>query len=135
MHRVSPTEILKTAKKLNNYGKKWHFHILTPGCDFNKDKRFALILENTSDNEQFVHFSLKKPLETGKKLVEILYGKGISKNKKVSSKGEGKDNLTQNVKQMIKTATELNLKGFSWHHHTLFPDCIYNKSRQMGFNA
>lgn len=125
MKRVSAAKILSTARKLNKDGKKWHFHILVPGCTFNKDKRFALILENTSDNEQDVYFSLKKPSKTGQKLVEMLHGKGISKKKKKSSKKTAKSSAK--VQKMIKRATELNAKGFSWHHHVLFPDCMFNK--------
>lgn len=125
MKKVSAAKILSTAKKLDKEGKKWHFHILTPGCIFNKDKRFALILENTPDNEQFVHFSLKKPAKTGQKLVEMLHGKGISKKREKTRKSIEK--LSPKVQKMIERATELNAKGFSWDHHVLFPDCIFNK--------
>lgn len=125
MKRLSAAKILSTTKKLNKDGKRWHFHILVPGCVFNKDKRFALILENTSDNEQFVLFSLKKPAKTGQKLVEMLHGKGISKKKKKVPKPTKK--LSPKVEKMIKRAAELNAKGFSWHHHVLFPDCMFNK--------
>lgn len=125
MKRESAAKILKIARKLNKDGKKWHFHILVPGCTLNKDKRFALILENTTDNEQYVHFSLRKPAKTGQKLVEMLHGKGISKKKKTTPKTAKK--LSAKVEKMIKRATELNAKGFSWHHHVLFPDCMFNK--------
>lgn len=127
MNKVTASKILKNAKKLGKDGKKWHFHILTPGCKFNKDKRFALILENTSDNEQFIHFSLKKTAKTGQKLVELLHGKGISKNAKEVAQNTKEKKLSHKVEQMIKRATELNLKGFTWHHHVLFPHCMFNK--------
>src|SRR3989344_930598 len=107
MKKITAKKILKTAEKLKKDGKKWHFHILTPGCTFNKDKRFALILENTSDNEQFVHFSLKKPAKTGQKLVEMLHP-AITENAKKST--ENKRKLSPKVEQMIKRATELNNK-------------------------
>ena len=125
MKKVTAKKILKTAEKLKKDGKKWHFHILTPGCTFNKDKRFALILENTSVNEQFVHFSLKKPAKTGQKLVEMLHGV----NTKTSSAHSARSslNLSPKVNQMIERAIELNNKGFAWHHHLLFPDCMFSK--------
>ena len=127
MKKVKLVQILKTAKKLAKNGKKWHFHILMPGCKFNKDKRFALILENTSDNEQLVHFSLKKPSKSGQKLVEMLHGKGITKGTKKSDESLNGSRLSVKVKLMVKKATELNLKGFTWHHHVLFPDCMFNQ--------
>ena len=123
MKKVTAAKILKTAEKFKKHGKKWHFHILTPGCVFNEEKQFSLILENTTDEEQLVHHSFKKPYEAGKKLVEMLHGKGISK--KNPSAGSG-FKLSPKVKQMIERAIELNIKGFSWHHHLLFPDCIFN---------
>ncbi len=136
MKRVSSAKILKTAKRLDKDGKKWHFHILTPGCVFNKDKRFALILENTFDNEQLVHISLKKPVKTGQKLVEMLHGtpkksfllpRSTSSRRMGDSTGQEGTWISPKVRNMIKKATELNLKRFSWHHHLLFPDCMFNK--------
>ena len=127
MRKVTSKKILKTARGLDKEGKRWHFHILTPGCVFNKDKRFALILENTSEKEQFIHFYLKKPSKTGQKLVEMLHGMGISKKGKISDVTLKNTKLSAKVELMVKRAIELNLKGFSWHHHVLFPDCMFNK--------
>ena len=136
MQKLGIAEILKTAGKMEKEEKEWHFHILTPGCVFNKDKRFALILENTSDSEQFVHFSMKKPSETGQKLVELLHGtpkksfllpRSTSSRRRGGSTGLEGRRIPSKTKKMIERATELNLKGFAWHHHVLFPDCMFNK--------
>jgi hypothetical protein len=124
MLRITASKIIITAQSLKKKEKKCHFHILTPGCTFNKDKRFALVLENTSDNEQFIYFSLKKPAKTGKKLVEMLHDEGISDNK--STQVGSLKKLSPKVERMIETAKELNIKGFGWHHHLLFPDCMFN---------
>src|SRR3972149_2819094 len=125
MQKVTVKEIIKTAERLKKQERKWHFHILTPGCSFNKDKRFALILENASDTEQFVHFSLKKPAKTGQKLVEMLHGVNTKTPSARSTRSGLK--LSPKVNQMVERAIELNNKGFAWHHHLLFPDCIFNK--------
>ena len=124
MKKVIDTEILKIAEKLVKKERKWHFHTLTPGCVFNKDKRFALVMENSSDKKQFVSFSLKKPAKTGQILVEMLHGKGISKKNPSARSGL---KSSRKVTQMVERAIELNNKGFTWHHHLLFPDCIFNK--------
>ena len=123
MKKVSSKKILKTAEKLKKDGKKWHFHMLTPGCVFNEEKMFALILENSTDEEHLVHHSLKKPVDTGKKLVELLHGT-ITNTQKTHKNTKKK--LTPKVNKMIARANELSNKGFSWHHHLLFPDCIFN---------
>ena len=134
MKKVTAAKIIKAAQRLKKDSRKWHFHILTPGCTFNKDKRFALILENTSDNEQFIYFSLKKPAKTGKKLVELLHGTPKSsfllpRSPSSRRRGEstGQSEISQKAQKMIERANELNIKGFSWHHHLLFPDCMFNK--------
>ena len=132
MIRVTASRIVKIAEKLKKKEKKWHFHILTPGCTFNKDKRFALILENSGDNEQFIYLAFKKPAKTGKKLVQILYGRRIMDKKLANTEGtekisEGTEKLTVKARQMIERAIELSNKGFSWHYHLLFPDCMFNK--------
>ena len=129
MKKVTAKKILKTAVKLRKDEKKWHFHILTPGCTFNRDKRFALILENTSDKEQFVHFSLKKPAKTGQKLVEMLHGVNTETPSALPRQARDRSGLKLSPKtnQMIERAIELNNKGFAWHHHLLFPDCMFSK--------
>ena len=123
MNRVTEEKLFSIAEKIQKKEKKWHFHMLAPGCVFNKDKRFALILENSDDQKQFICFFLEKPAATGKKLAELLHGKGITKK----STEKSTKPLSPKVKEMLKRANELNLKGFSWHHHLLFPDCIFNK--------
>lgn len=127
MRKATTSKILKTAKKLKKENKKWHFHILVPGCKFNKFEKYTLILEDTENKEQLIHISYKKPLKTGQILVELLHGKGISKAKKEKTVGESVSRLSAKVNQMVGRATELNMKGFSWHHHLLFPECIFNK--------
>ena len=141
MKKVTAKKIMMAAEKLKKDGKKWHFHILTPGCTFNKDKRFALILENTSDNELFVHFSLKKPTKTGQKLVIMLHPaitanapkssylnpRSVSSRRKGEFTGQAEKKVSPKARQMINRAIELNNKGFAWHHHLLFPDCKFSK--------
>lgn len=126
MKKVTSAKIIRTANKLVKEGKKWHFHILAPGCVFNKNKIFALILEDTEKKTQMVHFSFKRPSKTGQMLVELLHGKGISKAEKKLWKVKS-DLVSPKVMKMIERAKELNLKGFSWHHHLLFPECIFNE--------
>jgi hypothetical protein len=123
MIKTDKSKIVKIAQKLNKEGKKWHFHILSPGCIFNKNKQFALILEDSENDKQYIYLSLKKAVDTGQKLVELLHGKGVSKNKKTK---QGKGMVSSKVQEIVAKAKELNNKGIAWHHHLLFPDCIFN---------
>lgn len=55
----------------------------------------------------------------GKKLVRMLHGKGILE-KKASRAGP-------KIAKILEKAVKLNQTSAPWHHHMLFPDCIFNK--------
>lgn len=123
MKAVSLLEIRKKANALSKSGKKWHFHILTPGCVFNKEKKFALVLENSSGGETLVNYSDTKQEREGKVLLELLHGiKADEPLKQVM-------NASETTGEMVKRAEELTKKHIPWHHHALFPECIFNKSK------
>ena len=124
MKIVSIAKVVKLAEKLNKDGKKWHFHLLTPKCVFNKEKNFALVLENTSDGEIFVNYSEVKQEEAGKVMLELLHGiKADEFETRTAS------SASLEIQNMAKRAKELTEKGIPWHHHALFPDCVFNKAK------
>lgn len=126
MKKVSIKKIKEEAKKLAQEGKSWHFHILTPECQFNDSDKSAFILENASDGEVFVYYSDEPQMGVGKELVKLLHGKDVVKDSdKNGEDGEGE--LSESVKEIIKRAKALNKKGKFWHHHMLFPDCFFNE--------
>lgn len=117
-------DIVQKAKQFQSEGKKWHFHMLTPGCTFNESNRQALVLENTTDSETYVVYSESRHMAEGKELVQLLHGASV-----VSGEGTGSPENNEAVNEMARRAEELNEKGIHWHHHMLFPDCIYNKHK------
>src|SRR3990172_2016508 len=123
MKIVSIAEIVKLAEKLKKDGKKWHFHLLTPECVFNKEGSYPLVLENSSDRQTLVNYSEAKQEEAGKILLELLHGIKTDESYK---KTESATSLE--ISNMAKRAGELTERGIPWHHHALFPDCIFNKS-------
>jgi hypothetical protein len=128
MQEISIEELIEKAKGFQRAGKKWHFHMLTEDCKFNerKDKN-SFVLENETDSENFVVYSEKRLMEEGKELVKILHGEKIleeNENKEKSREVEDK-----NIKLMLEKAEKLNEKGIKWHHHMLFPNCIFNKHK------
>lgn len=120
---VSIKEIIEIAKKLVSEKKKWHFHLLTPDCVFNDRKDYALVFEDTGAGETFVNHSEVKQEAESKALLELLHGIKADEKQKVG------DSISLNAKKIAERAKELTAKEISWHHHALFPDCVFNKSK------
>jgi hypothetical protein len=53
----------------------------------------------------------------------MLHGKEILEEKPTEQKED------ENVKLMLEKARKLNKNGIHWHHHVLFPNCIFNKHK------
>ena len=118
-------EIVNISKQLGIDNKNLHFHLLTPECVFNTKKEFALILENSTDNKTLVNYSSTKQEESAKKLLELLHGIKADDVKKF----EISKSVSPKVKIMVKRAKELIDEKIPWHHHALFPGCIFNKEK------
>ena len=125
MKEVTIQEVVAKAKKLHSEGKRWHFHLLMPDCVFNQRKdKHAFVLEDRSNNKTFVVYSDNRYLKEGEMLVKLLYGDTILKKSDAESPIQNKD-----IIPILKREEELNKKGIMWHHHLLFPDCIFNKHK------
>ena len=123
MKEISIKELQEHAKICNHNKHSWHIHLLTPDCDFNNGKdKHAFILENGTKAETYVTYSNKRLLKVGKSLAKMLLGEGILK--RVSKKSPIHNKTTEKI---IQRAKDLNKKNMLWHHHILFPDCIFNK--------
>lgn len=75
MKEADFTVILKNAEDCYKNKVKWHFHILTPACMFNKKDKFAIIFENEKTRNQLVALFDEKPLKQGEKLEALFYGR------------------------------------------------------------
>ena len=124
METVPIRQILRLAASFHGQGKEWHFHMLPPGCFFNIRNKHAFILENRSGNKTYVAYSNKRYMKEGQKLVKMLHGnKILRKADKVQSTENKK------IEIILKKARGMNRKNIPWHHHMLFPDCIFNKHK------
>ncbi len=115
--------IEKMALDLQEQGKNWHFHMLSPDCVFNKEQdQHAFVFENISDGTSYVVYSNEANMKLGQKLVKMIHGDEIVR--------EGSNPSTKNekIKQIIERAKALNEKGIHWHNHMLFPDCAFNQN-------
>lgn len=118
-------QIRAKAQEFSQAKKSWHFHILTPQCQLNTEKQFALILENATDKQTFVAYEDNPPMEIGKQLVQLLHGNDVVQDKN-QSVDLPKPSLQTEI--ILNKAQQLNQEGKFWHHHMLFPDCIFNDS-------
>ncbi len=123
MQEITLQETEEKAYQLANQAKNWHYHILTPACKFNTQKRFAFVLENASDGQVFVAYVDNAPLDMGKKLLAVLHGRNMFAN------GEKQINLSSSAKIILDKAHALNNQGKFWHHHIFFPTCVFNKNQ------
>lgn len=120
MKQVSLTDLKKKAKEASGEDKNWHYHILTPGCVFNRKVKHAVVLEDVDNDEQYVSYSVKDPEKERKNLAKLVGDKKDTKKKKDEKKP------TEKAKEIIKRAKKLNSKNVEWHYHLLSPDCVFN---------
>ncbi len=123
MKETTVEEIKRLAKRFSELDKKWHFHILTPECQLNETKKYALVLENMTDGEVYISYSDKPYMGAGEELVKLLHGDDVMKGEKEKKQSKP----SEQVKKLLKRAKELIKKEVFWHHHMLFPKCKYNK--------
>jgi hypothetical protein len=124
MDESSLETIRNTAHTLADQGAKWHFHILTPTCSLNSVQRFAFILEDVDHHQTLVHHSEKMEQGLGAELSPLLHKVSLKPN----PTPEGNSQPSAEVKQILNRAWELNQENVHWHHHVLFPGCIFNKA-------
>lgn len=126
MKTTTILEIINEAKRCVKDGKHWHFHILTQGCQLNEHPGFSLIIEIPSENRQRVFYSDNRPMAAGKELIQLLHGNDV-----VQGNGEPAHDgsLSPNAEIIIARARQLSENGKFWHHHVLFPDCVFNKDK------
>lgn len=125
MIKATIEEIKKIAQDYAIKGMKWHFHILTPECQLNDVKEYALILENAVDEKVYVCFSSTPYMSIGKELVQLLHGNDVLKG----SEEKKEYPPSSQVKKLLERAQSSTDKGIFWHHHMLFPYCKFNNNK------
>jgi hypothetical protein len=114
-------DIVLRAKEFSSEKTSWHFHLLTPNCALNTNKKkHATILEGKG--ETYVTYSETRYLNEGRELVQLLHGTSI-----VKKKHQDLPVHDPKIKAILEQAKTWNEQGHAWHHHVLFPDCAYNK--------
>lgn len=116
---------LDTAKSLADKGRKWHSHVLSPGCAHNPfADGYAIIIEDDEEDITYIAASEGFP-EVDKALVRMLHGDDIlDDTKSAGEKGE----IVAGSK-LLQRLIEIDGAGHHWHHHMNFPDCVFNPHR------
>ena len=113
---------MQKAKDWHCAGKSWHFHMLTPDCMLNEvPHKQAFVLENSTDQTAYVAYSEKRFMKEGEELLKILHGDNVMDTAEVTGTSTHTD-----MKRVLEKIQQLTLEGRPWHHHHLFPDCMFN---------
>jgi hypothetical protein len=121
MVETSLNDIQSKAKDYHQASIKWHFHIMSPACVYNKGDKFAFILEGPEAT--YIHYSDKAEKELGQGLAPLLHGEKV-----LDSTSTDTGYLPRpEVAHILERAVQLNKDGQTWHHHMLFPTCTFNQ--------
>lgn len=116
---TSIEKIQEKAKVWRANGKRWHFHMLLPGCVFNeRQHKHAFVLENTSDGEAYVFYSDEPQTKVDHELMLLLH-----------DAKEQADTASDAIQPVLRRAKELNKRQVLWHHHIFFPGCMYSQNK------
>lgn len=127
MEEVSRERIEEIAKQLHKNDKDWHFHLLTPDCVLNpRDDKHTFVVEDTDENRVFVTYTEERQFGLGEELYELLHQDLDDEESGEEANGE----LSEKVERIVERADELNQEKIPWHHHTLFPGCVFNEHDQ-----
>ena len=78
MKEATIEKVQEKARLWQAQGKRWHFHMLTPGCVFNERRaKHAFVLENRTDHQTYVVYSDEPHMEADRELVRMLHGDTI----------------------------------------------------------
>lgn len=123
MQEISIDQVMQNAKEWNDAGKSWHFHMLTPDCKLNeKSDKHAFVLEDCTDQMTYVAYSEKRYMQQGEELLRLLHSEEMMGKNQASSHSKN-----SNIQRVLEKMKELSAKNISWHHHNLFPHCMFNK--------
>lgn len=113
---------LAFAKGLAEAGKKWHSHVLSPGCVHNPyEGQYAIVVEDDTEHRAYIAPSDQFP-EVDKDLVKILHGDDILDASKTSA-ASGREAIAS---AMLDRLRLIDSRHVPWHHHMNFPECAFN---------
>ncbi|MBE20809.1 MAG: hypothetical protein CL481_01240 [Acidobacteria bacterium] len=126
MEQVGPEKLLEIAHQLASNGERFHNHVLSADCEFNDRGQCALILEASDRNQVFVTYSDEPMMDVGRSLASLVHGADALEGS-INENQEGDSHPDSSiVGEMMRRARDLMKRGVHWHHHILFPECVFN---------
>ncbi|MBN1315411.1 MAG: hypothetical protein JXA42_08085 [Anaerolineales bacterium] len=123
MNERTVPQVIEIARGCKGAGKRWHFHVLPPGCHFSpQPDRFVLVMENRSDGETFAVYGDDPFIDASQELVTLLHGDTVLDQEKGKTQS-----VNPAIQQILERAKVLIDRKIYWHHHMLFPDCVFNR--------
>jgi len=127
MEQVEPEKLLEIARQLAGNGERFHNHVLSADCELNDRRQCALILEASDRDQVFVTYSDEPMMDVGRSLASLVHGADALEEPSNDENQEGgPQSGSPVVGEMMRRARSLMARGVHWHHHILFPECIFN---------
>lgn len=124
MIELTVEEARKKAKELQHSGHNWHFHVLFPGCVFNEnDQVFSLVMEDRMADVTYVVYSEEGLTWFGNEMMSNYFSQIYPDPEEMESRPKIEGN------EILDQCRKLQHEGVAWHHHMLYPDCIFNQHK------
>jgi hypothetical protein len=112
---------LPMAERFQTEGRRWHIHVLSPGCLHNPfGEDYALVIEDDTTSTPYIANSGAGFPEVDKVLVKMLHGDDIL-DAPVAHPDAG-----ARSSRLLAHLRGLQDNGEPWHHHMHFPTCVFN---------
>ena len=125
MIEVSAERLLEIGRELADSGERWHNHVLSTDCKLNERQRCALIVEASDRAKVYVTYSDEPMMDVGRALATMVHGEDPLAAAGVESTADVQPD-SAGVAEMMRRAKDLVTRGVHWHHHILFPECVFN---------
>jgi len=126
MTEVSAERLLEIGRELQASGERWHNHVLSADCELNRRAQPALVVEASDRELVYVAYSDEPMMDVGRALATMVHGADPLAR---SRAGEAEIEMHPDspaVVEMMTRARDLSERGQHWHHHILFPECVFN---------
>lgn len=111
------------ATRCHREGLKWHIHMLSPDCRFNdRPGKHAFVLEDGENLRTYIVYSDVPHTEVDRRLLLMLHGDEILDRIRGAT-----DSEDERMQRILDEARRRNENSLPWHHHILFPDCVFNE--------
>lgn len=111
--------VLDIATGFRRTGRRWHSHVLSPGCVHNPyATRFAIVVEDDDDGRAYISASTVFP-EVDRSLVKMLHGDTILDRSRPSALVRTRPGAST----LPVRVADIDGHHIAWHHHMHFPGC------------